>query len=89
MKKILGLSLLAVVLAVSSASAVRLVNKDYSSYEVKITCNGSTRNTHIGAGSTADLGSGPCTVTLVKSGSTTNASGSQDIYIKNGGFSAN
>lgn len=80
-----ALALSALTLA-GSALAVKLINKDYSSYAIKINCKGSPSSTHIGASTQRDLGTGPCTVTL-PSGASTTASGSQDIIIKNGGFS--
>lgn len=70
-------------LAAPAAFAVKLANRDSSSHEVIVKCS-STAHTSIGASSTRDLGSGPCTVTVKKSGSSASASGSQTLTIKDG-----
>lgn len=84
-RKALAFSALALLIT-SSAMAVKLINRDSSSYDIKIDCNGSRSQSSIGASSTRDLGSGPCTVTIVSSGATATASGSSDLMIEGGVF---
>lgn len=81
MKTVSVFALLA--LAAPAAFAVKLANRDSSSHEVTVKCS-STSQTSIGASSTRDLGNGPCTVTVKKSGSSATASGSQTLTIKDG-----
>lgn len=83
MKKFFALTL-GLVLISASASAVRLYNKDSSSHKIIIKCS-STTHTSIGASSSRDIGSGPCTVTVKSSGASATASGSTDLVISSGG----
>lgn len=81
MKIVSAVALLA--LAAPAALAVKLANRDSSSHDVIVKCS-STSHSSIGASSTRDLGNGPCTVTVKKSGSSATASGSQTLTIKDG-----
>lgn len=83
MKKIFLLTLSLTLISVS-AQAVKLVNRDSQSHQVIIQCS-STSHSSIGASSTRDLGSGPCTVTLKSTGASAKASGSTNIVIQKGG----
>ena len=85
LRKVLTLSVLSLMMA-SSAMAVKLINRDSSSHDLKVDCNGSRSQTSVGASSTRDLGNGPCTVTIVSSGATATASGSSDLTIEGGTF---
>lgn len=68
----------------SAFAGVKLVNQDSTSHDVKIKCS-STADSSIGGNSTRDLGNGPCTVTVKKTGSS--ATGSGTLTIKNGKIS--
>lgn len=68
------------------AHAVKLVNKDSVSHDITIKCS-STAQSAIGASSTRDLGKGPCTVTVKKSGASATASGDATLVIERGGVS--
>ncbi|MBI1889435.1 MAG: hypothetical protein HYS18_02185 [Burkholderiales bacterium] len=70
----------------SAFAGVKLVNKDSASHEVKIKCS-STAISSIGGNSTRDLGNGPCTVTVTKTGASATSSGGT-LTIKNGGISS-
>ncbi|MBM3786188.1 MAG: hypothetical protein FJW30_17655 [Acidobacteria bacterium] len=67
----------------SLALAVKLINRDSTSHDLVVKCS-STAQTSIGGSSTRDLGNGPCTVTVKKTGSSATASGSQNLMIQNG-----
>ena len=67
----------------SLAFAVKLVNRDSTSHDLVVRCS-STSQTSIGGLSTRDLGNGPCTVTVKRTGSAATASGSQNLMIQNG-----
>ena len=67
----------------SLALAVKLINRDSTSHDLVVKCS-STAQTSIGGSSTRDLGNGPCTVTVKKTGSSATASGSQTLMIQNG-----
>lgn len=68
-----------------AAHAVKLVNKDSQSHDLTIKCS-STAHSSIGASSTRDLGKGPCTVTVKKTGSA--ATSSSTLTIKGGKVSS-
>ena len=68
----------------SLALAVKLINRDSTSHDLVVKCS-STAQTSIGGSSTRDLGNGPCTVTVKKTGASATASGSQNLMIQNGG----
>lgn len=68
-------------LAAGPVHALKLVNKDSHSHDLTVKCS-STAHTSIGAHSTRDLGKGPCTVTVKKTGSS--ASGSGTLTIQGG-----
>ncbi len=70
-------------LAAPAAFAVKLVNRDSNSHDLVVKCSSSAQ-TSIGASSTRDLGHGPCTVTVKKTGSSATAAGSQSLTIKDG-----
>lgn len=70
-------------LAASPAYAVKLVNKDSTSHDITVKCS-STAQTSIGGSSTRDLGKGPCTVTVKKSGASATASGDATLVIQKG-----
>jgi hypothetical protein len=72
--------------AAPAAFAVKLINRDSSSHDLMVKCS-STAETSIAGSSTRDLGSGPCTVTVKKTGSSATASGSQTLVIQNGSIS--
>lgn len=74
-------------LAAMPAHAVKLVNKDSASHDVTIKCS-STAQSSIGGSSTRDLGKGPCTVTVKKTGSSATASGDGTLVIEKGGVTA-
>lgn len=76
----------ALCLAALPAHAVKLVNKDSVSHDVTIKCS-STAQSSIGGSSTRDLGRGPCTVTVKKSGSSSTASGDATLVIERGSIS--
>ncbi len=78
------LSILAV--AAPAAFAVKLINRDSSSHDLLVKCS-SAADTSIAGSSTRDLGSGPCKVTVKKTGSSATASGSQNLVIQNGNVS--
>lgn len=67
----------------SLAFAVKLTNRDSTSHDLVVKCS-STAQTSIGGSSTRDLGNGPCTVTVKKTGSSATASGNQNLMIQNG-----
>lgn len=69
-----------------AASAMKLVNKDSETHEVAIKCS-TTTHTSIGGNVTRDIGNGPCTVTVKKSGASGGGSGNDTLEIKNGGVS--
>ena len=84
-KYLLALMLLASTAAMAS---VHLHNEDGQSYDITVKCSsGTVTQTSISISTVSDIGTGPCTVTIKDGGSTTAQDG-QDIYIKNGGFSA-
>ena len=70
-------------LAAMPAYAVKLVNKDSQSHDLTVKCS-STAQTSIGGNSTRDLGKGPCTVTVKKSGASATASGDATLVIQKG-----
>lgn len=74
-------------LAASPAYAVKLVNKDSTSHDITVKCS-STAQTSIGGSSTRDLGKGPCTVTVKKSGASATASGDATLVIQKGSIGA-
>jgi len=76
----------ALLVAALPAHAVKLVNKDSSSHDLTVECS-STAHTSIGANSTRDLGKGPCTVTVKKSGASATASGETTLTIQKGSIS--
>ena len=73
-------------LAAPPAHAVKLVNKDSVAHDVTIKCS-STAQSAIGGSSTRDLGKGPCTVTVKKSGASATASGDATLVIERGSIS--
>ena len=73
-------------LAASPAYAVKLVNKDSLAHDITIKCS-STAQSAIGGSSTRDLGKGPCTVTVKKSGASATASGDATLVIERGSIS--
>lgn len=89
MKKFFLMSTLAVLGFSSLAFAsAKLHNKDSESYDIKIQCNGGSTTLRSISGSTvADVGSGTCTVTLTKSGTSATVSDGETLYIQSGGFS--
>ena len=74
-------------LAAMPAYAVKLVNKDSQSHDLTVQCS-STAQTSIGGNSTRDLGKGPCTVTVKKSGASATASGEATLVIQKGSIGA-
>jgi predicted porin len=76
-------ALLLLALAAPAAFAVKLINRDSNSHDLVVKCSSSAQ-TSIGASSTRDIGNGPCTVTVKKTGSSATASGSQSLTIKDG-----
>jgi hypothetical protein len=67
----------------SLAFGVKLINRDSTSDDLVVKFS-STAQTSIGGSSTRDLGDGPCTVTIKKTGSSATASGNQNLLIQNG-----
>lgn len=67
----------------SPATAVKIINKDSTSHDIELKCS-STSHTSVGALSTRDVGSGPCTVTIKSTGSSGSASGTTNVVIRNG-----
>ncbi|MCQ1549558.1 MAG: hypothetical protein NOF05_12225 [Candidatus Accumulibacter phosphatis] len=86
--RIVSMAAIAGMLCVSQSAlaAVKLVNRDSTSHDVLIKCS-STTDGSVGASSTRDLGNGPCTVTVKKTGSTATASGNDSLIIKDGKIS--
>lgn len=84
MKRMVAVPLLC--LATLPAHAVKLVNKDSASHDLTVKCS-STAQTSIGGSSTRDLGKGPCTVTVKKSGASATASGDATLVIQKGSIS--
>lgn len=68
------------------ALAVKVVNRDSNSHELLVKCS-STAHTSVGASSTMDIGKGPCTVTVKKSGASASGSGKDELVISKGGIS--
>ena len=85
MRILFAVSLMAVVAPASFA--VKLANRDSSSHDILLKCS-TTTHTSIGASSTRDVGNGPCTVTVKKTGSSATASGDATLTIKDGKVSA-
>ncbi|MBK9572099.1 MAG: hypothetical protein IPO43_04930 [Rhodoferax sp.] len=83
--RIVSMAVLVGLLCVSqvAVAAVKLINRDSSSHDVLIKCSVTTHGS-VGASSTRDLGKGPCTVTVKKTGSSATASGNDSLTIKNG-----
>lgn len=77
------LTLIACASLANPAAAVKLSNRDSTPYDLLIKCS-SISHSSIGALSTRDLGSGPCIVTIKKSGSAASASGSENLVIRDG-----
>lgn len=71
---------------ITAHAAVKVINKDSSAHEVTLKCS-STADTSIAGSSTRDIGNGPCTVTVKKSGSSATASGNETLTIKDGKIS--
>ena len=67
----------------SAIANVKLVNRDSKSHDILIKCSSST-DSSIGDSSTRDLGNGPCTVTIKKTGSSASGSGNDTLTIKDG-----
>ncbi len=67
----------------SALGAVKVVNKDSDSHDLNIKCN-SGSDTSIAGSSTRDIGNGPCTVTVKKTGSSASGSGNDVLTIKDG-----
>ncbi len=76
----------ALLFSTSAFAGVKLVNKDGNSYDVMIKCS-SNADSSIGGSSTRDLGNGPCTVTVKKSGSSATGNGNDTLTIKDGKIS--
>lgn len=85
MRILFAVTLMAVVAPASFA--VKLANRDSSSHDILLKCS-TTTHTSIGASSTRDVGNGPCTVTVKKTGSSATASGDATLTIKDGKVSA-
>lgn len=73
----------ALFLSTSAFANVKLINKDSKSHDILIKCS-SSADSSIGDSSTRDLGKGPCTVTVKKTGSSASGSGSDTLTIKDG-----
>ncbi len=86
MKRLVLAALAGALLVSTSAFAVKLKNGDSATHEVMIKCS-STADTSVGGSSVRDIGSGPCTVTVKKSGSSATGSGSDTLTIKDGKIS--
>jgi len=84
MKKQAAIILALSVCAAPAVAGVKLINKDSGSHDVTIKCS-STSQSSIGGNSTRDLGNGPCTVTVKKTGSS--ATGKGNLVIKGGKIS--
>lgn len=69
--------------AACPALAVKVVNRDTSSHDLTIKCSSTTQGS-VGASSTRDIGKGPCTVTVKKSGSQASGSGNDQLIIRSG-----
>lgn len=80
------LALVSLGLTAFPAFAVKLVNKDSTAHDITIKCS-STAQSSVGGSSTRDLGKGPCTVTVKKSGSSATASGDATLVIERGSIS--
>ncbi len=78
---------LAIVTAVaaSPALAVKVVNKDSNSHDLTIKCSVTTHGS-VGASSTRDIGKGPCTVTVKKTGASASGNGNDELVIQKGGI---
>lgn len=89
MKKLFLLSTIAVLgFSTLAFAGAKLHNKDSESYDIRVQCNGGSTAVRSISGSTvADVGSGACTVTLTKSGTSATVSDGETLYIKDGGFS--
>ena len=85
MKILCAVTLMAVV--APAAFAVKVANRDSSSHDILLKCS-TTTHTSIGASSTRDVGNGPCTVTVKKTGSSATASGDATLTIKDGKVTA-
>lgn len=70
----------------SALAAVKVVNKDSSSHDLLVKCS-STADTSISGSSTRDIGNGPCTVSVKKTGSTATATGNETLTIQDGKIS--
>lgn len=79
---------LAILMAISLPvfAGVKLHNKDSESYDITVKCS-STVIRSISGSTVSDLGNGPCTVTLTKTGTSTTGQDGDTIVIANGGFS--
>lgn len=77
-----GLALLACALA-PSAFAVKLINKDGTNHNITIKCS-TTTQTSIGGNVHRDVGAGPCTVTVQRTGSSATGNGADTLVIQNG-----
>lgn len=82
MKRIF-LAAMCVLMAVSVASAVDLVNKDSQSYDVKIHDGPTTTNSSISGNTTQSSVCSDCKIEVVGAG-TVEASGSDTVVIENG-----
>ena len=58
--------------------AVKVVNKDSNSHDLTIKCSVTTHGS-VGASSTRDIGKGPCTVTVKKTGASATGNGSDEL----------
>lgn len=70
----------------SALAAVKVVNKDSSSHDLLVKCS-SAADTSISGSSTRDIGNGPCTVSVKKTGSTATATGNEILTIQDGKIS--
>lgn len=70
-------------MAATPALAVKVVNKDSNSHDLTIKCSVTTQGS-VGASSTRDIGKGPCTVTVKKTGASATGNGSDELVIQKG-----
>ncbi|MBI4412411.1 MAG: hypothetical protein HY541_08010 [Deltaproteobacteria bacterium] len=69
-----------------SSAAVKLRNSDSDSLDIQTKCGATetTTDTSIAGSTVADIGTGPCTVTVKKTSSSATAEDGQNLIIKEG-----